>query len=138
MRAWVGVGGFGLEEAPGTKEELLRRLLVAEVAWACGTTAAHGLLRGGAVRGLWASALGLRGGDEDARIRGLGRLRRQGILGVRGGSRARITARPFGRERRARNGERKEMTLTRGSGRAVRGKETRARAGRVGREAQRG
>ena len=57
---------------------------------------------------------------------------------MRGGSRARITARPFGRERRARNGERKEMTLTRGSGRAARGKETRARAGQVGREAQRG
>ena len=50
MRAGVGVGGFGLEEAPGTKEELLRRLLGAEVAWACGTTAAHGVLRGGALR----------------------------------------------------------------------------------------
>ena len=41
MRAGVGVGGFGLEEAPGTKEELLRLLLVAEVAWACGTSAAQ-------------------------------------------------------------------------------------------------
>ena len=74
VRVGVGVGGFGLEEAPGAKEELLRRLLVVEVAWAYGTTAAHGLLRGGAVRGLWASALGLRGGDEDAGVHGLGRL----------------------------------------------------------------
>jgi hypothetical protein len=52
------VGGFGLEEAPGTKEELLRQLLVAEVSWACGTTTAHGVLRGGAV---WAWLLGFGG-----------------------------------------------------------------------------
>ena len=70
VRVGVGVGGFGLEEAPCAKEELLRQLLVAEVARACGTTAAHGVLRGRAVRGLWASALGLRGGDEDAGVHG--------------------------------------------------------------------
>ena len=60
MCAGVGVGGFGLEEAPGAKEELLRQLFVAEVAWTCGTTVVHGVLRGGAVRawllGFWGGA----------------------------------------------------------------------------------
>ena len=38
----VVVGEGGLEEDPGAKEELQRRLLVAEVAWACWTSAAKG------------------------------------------------------------------------------------------------
>ena len=59
-----------LDGVPGPKAERRSRLAVAEMAWACGTTAAHDVLRGGAVRGLWASALGLRGGDEDAGVRG--------------------------------------------------------------------
>ena len=37
----VVVGEGGLEEDPGFKEELRRRLLVAEVAWACWTSAAQ-------------------------------------------------------------------------------------------------
>ena len=41
MRARVEVGEGGLEEDPGVKEELLRWLSVAEVAWACGTSAAQ-------------------------------------------------------------------------------------------------
>ena len=40
--AGVEVVEGGLEEDPDAKEELLRRLLVAEVAWVCGTSAAQG------------------------------------------------------------------------------------------------
>ena len=39
--AGVEVGEGGFEEDPGAKEELLRWLLVAEVAWACGSSAAQ-------------------------------------------------------------------------------------------------
>ena len=44
MRAGVDVGDGGRGDTPDTKAELLRRLLVAEVARACGTTAAGALL----------------------------------------------------------------------------------------------
>jgi len=41
VRARVEVGDGGRGDTPGIQAELLRWLLVTEVAWACGTTAAQ-------------------------------------------------------------------------------------------------
>ena len=41
VRARVEVGDGGRGDTPGTQAELLRRLLVTEEAWACGTMAAQ-------------------------------------------------------------------------------------------------
>ena len=71
--AGVEVDEGDLEEDPGAKEELLRQLLVAEVAWACWTSAAHSVLRGGAVQA-WLLGFGARcrrkmGWGREARAR---------------------------------------------------------------------
>jgi len=48
----------GLEERPGAKEELLRLLLVAEVAWACWTSAAQRFCAVEQRRGGWIRVAG--------------------------------------------------------------------------------
>jgi len=50
VRARAEVGDDGRGDIPGTQAELLRRLLVAEVTWACVTTAAQRLCSGEARR----------------------------------------------------------------------------------------